>query len=150
MSEDNRLLTIEEAAEQLGMFTYTTKQWPREGRLPAKKTGKYWRIWPRDLLDFINNPPPLGSPRKPKAVLPNDPEPIAPATLQNPTARKTPEILARIQTLKAQGLPLGAIAQQLDRDGVPTLSGKGRWQKGTIGNLLAEAKEAPSHDRAHV
>jgi hypothetical protein len=26
-------------------------------------------------------------------------------------------------------------------EGVPTLSGKGRWQKGTIGNLLAQIQD---------
>jgi hypothetical protein len=31
----------------------------------------------------------------------------------------------------------------LNAEGVPTLSGKGRWQKGTIGDLLAQV-EAPS------
>jgi hypothetical protein len=33
---------------------------------------------------------------------------------------------------------LQAIANQLNTEGVPTLSGKGRWQKGTIANLLKE------------
>jgi hypothetical protein len=42
------------------------------------------------------------------------------------------------QTLKAEGLSLQKIADRFNRDGVPTLSGKGRWQKGTMGNLLAQ------------
>ena len=29
-------------------------------------------------------------------------------------------------------------ATQLNAEGVPTLSGTGTWQKGTIGNLLAQ------------
>jgi hypothetical protein len=33
------------------------------------------------------------------------------------------------------------MANQPNVEGVPTLSGKGRWQKGTIGNLLAQAEE---------
>jgi Recombinase len=45
------------------------------------------------------------------------------------------------QTLKAEGLSLQKIADRFNRDGVPTLSGKGRWQKGTIGNLLAQVEE---------
>jgi Recombinase len=46
-------------------------------------------------------------------------------------------VLTRIRRLKAQGLTLQAIAERLTAEGVPTLSGTGRWQRGTIGNLLA-------------
>jgi hypothetical protein len=42
--------------------------------------------------------------------------------------------------MQAEGLSLQAMANQLNAEGVPTLSGKGRWQKGTIGNLLAQAQ----------
>jgi hypothetical protein len=38
------------------------------------------------------------------------------------------------------GLSLQAMANQLNAEGVPTLGGKGRWQKGTIGNLLAQVE----------
>jgi hypothetical protein len=40
--------------------------------------------------------------------------------------------------MQAEGLSLQAMANRLNNQGVPTLSGKGRWQKGTIGNLLAQ------------
>jgi hypothetical protein len=50
-------------------------------------------------------------------------------------------IVKRLRDLQAEGLSLQAIANCLNNDGVPTLSGKGRWQKGTIGNLLAQGKE---------
>jgi hypothetical protein len=40
--------------------------------------------------------------------------------------------------LKAEGFSLQYIADRLNADGVPTISGRGRWQKGTIGNLLAQ------------
>jgi hypothetical protein len=43
--------------------------------------------------------------------------------------------------MQAEGLSLQAMANPLNAEGVPTLSGKGRWQKGTIGNLLAQAEE---------
>jgi excisionase family DNA binding protein len=46
-------------------------------------------------------------------------------------------VLARMRELKARGLSLQAMADRLNAEGVPTLSGKGRWQKGTIANLLA-------------
>ena len=53
-----------------------------------------------------------------------------------PALTKT-ELLARLRALRAQGFSLQAIADTLNTEGVPTLSGKGHWQKGTIANLLA-------------
>jgi excisionase family DNA binding protein len=50
-------------------------------------------------------------------------------------------VLSRLRTMQAAGLSLQKIADQLNAAGVPTLSGKGRWQKGTIGHLLAQAGE---------
>jgi hypothetical protein len=38
----------------------------------------------------------------------------------------------------AEGLSLQAMANRPNAESVPTLSGKGRWQKGSIGNLLAQ------------
>jgi Recombinase len=58
----------------------------------------------------------------------------------NPLQRKA-ALLARLRELKAQGLSLQAIANQLNQEGLPTISGKGTWQKGTIGNLLAQVEE---------
>jgi hypothetical protein len=44
-----------------------------------------------------------------------------------------------LQLLTVRELLAGkAIANQLNAEHVPTLSGKGRWQKGTVGNLLAQ------------
>jgi hypothetical protein len=40
--------------------------------------------------------------------------------------------------MQAECLSLQKMANRLNSDGVPTLSGKGRWQKGTIGKLLAQ------------
>jgi hypothetical protein len=51
-------------------------------------------------------------------------------------------LLQRLRGMQAEGLSLQAIANRLNNEGVPTLSGKGRWQKGTVGNLLTQAKEA--------
>jgi hypothetical protein len=50
-------------------------------------------------------------------------------------------ILSRLQAMQTDGLSLQMIANRLNAEGVPTLSGKGRWQKGTISNLLAQAEE---------
>jgi hypothetical protein len=58
----------------------------------------------------------------------------------NPLQRKA-ALLTRLRELKAQGLTLQAMANRLNNEGVPTISGKGTWQKGTIGNLLAQAEE---------
>jgi hypothetical protein len=49
-------------------------------------------------------------------------------------------VLQRLRAMQAEGLSLQAIANQLNAEGVPTLSGKGRWQKGTVSNLLAKAE----------
>jgi hypothetical protein len=51
------------------------------------------------------------------------------------------DLLARVRTLRDAGLSLQQIADLFNAEGLPTLSGKGRWQKGTIGNLLTQAKE---------
>jgi hypothetical protein len=50
-------------------------------------------------------------------------------------------VLTRLRALQAEGLSLQAMANRLNDEGIPTLSGKGRWQKGTIGNLLAQGEE---------
>jgi hypothetical protein len=51
-------------------------------------------------------------------------------------------VLQRLRALKAEGFSLQAMANRLNAEGVPTLSGKGRWQKGTIGNLLAQGENS--------
>jgi hypothetical protein len=59
-----------------------------------------------------------------------------------PPARPEPKaaLLQRLRALQAEGLSLQKIADRFNHEGVPTLSGKGRWQKGTIGNLLSQAE----------
>jgi hypothetical protein len=49
-------------------------------------------------------------------------------------------ILSRFQALQAEGLSPQAMAHRFKNEGAPTLSGKGRWQKGIIGNLLAQIR----------
>jgi hypothetical protein len=51
-------------------------------------------------------------------------------------------VLQRLRTMRAEGLSLQAMADPFNHEGVPTLSGNGRWQKGTIGNLLAQVDKA--------
>lgn len=64
--------------------------------------------------------------------------PSAPIVL-TPQSRKA-ALVAQIRVFKAEGLTLAAIAAQLNAEGVPTLSGRGRWIAGTIGNLLKESE----------
>jgi hypothetical protein len=52
-------------------------------------------------------------------------------------ARKA-ALVARIRALQAEGLTLQVIANRLNNEGVPTLSHKGTWKKGTVYNLLQE------------
>jgi Recombinase len=62
---------------------------------------------------------------------------VARDVTREPASVHKAALLRRIQALKSQRLSLQAIADRLNAEGVPTLSGKGRWQKGTIANLLA-------------
>jgi len=50
------------------------------------------------------------------------------------------ELVTWLRTLRGSGMSLQSMADELNARGIPTLSGKGRWQKGTIGNLLAQAE----------
>jgi Recombinase len=62
-------------------------------------------------------------------------------TMRTPQDRKA-AMVARLQQMKTTGMRLQAIATQLNAEGVPTLSGRGRWLAGTISNLLAEGEGA--------
>jgi hypothetical protein len=64
--------------------------------------------------------------------------PTPAAAVETPQARKA-ALLTRLRAMKAEGLSSQQIAMQLNREGIPTLSGRGSWQKGTVANLLAEA-----------
>ena len=49
-------------------------------------------------------------------------------------------ILTTLRVMQAEGLSLWAMANRLNAEGVPTLSGKGQWQQGTIGKLITQTK----------
>jgi hypothetical protein len=53
------------------------------------------------------------------------------------------DLMIWLHTLRGAGMSLQDMANELNARGVPTLSGKGRWQKGTIGKLLSQAEEGP-------
>jgi excisionase family DNA binding protein len=125
-----KLLTPEEVAEQLGIAPGTVVRWMRAGRLPGRKIGlKFWRVRAADLEAFITQPPVLR--------LVETPAPSTPAVEQTPQQRKA-ALVSRLRAMHAQGLSHQAIATQLNTEGVPTLTGRGQWQKGTVSNLLAQ------------
>lgn len=59
MPIDERLWTIAQVADYLAMSKDTIMDWIKSGRLKASRIGRFWRIRPQDLEDFVNDPPPL-------------------------------------------------------------------------------------------
>ena len=56
-----------------------------------------------------------------------------------PVSQPSPEkaaLVARLREMRAQGLSMQQMVNELNSEGVPTLSGKGMWQKGTVAKLL--------------
>jgi excisionase family DNA binding protein len=127
---NDKLLTPEEVAERLGISPLTVVRWMRAGKLPGRKLGrKFWRVRAADLDAFITQPPML--------TLVEAPAPSSPLSEFTPQARKA-ALVSRLRAMHARGLSHQAIATRLNAEGVPTLSGKGTWQKGTVSNLLAQ------------
>jgi excisionase family DNA binding protein len=56
---NDRLYSIAEVAQHLGMRPDTVTTWVKSGRLKASRIGRYWRIRPQDLEAFLDAPPPL-------------------------------------------------------------------------------------------
>lgn len=56
------------------------------------------------------------------------------------TASRMPreEIVKRVMELRASGMGAGAIATRLRGEGMPTLSGRGTWAKGSVNRILAK------------
>ena len=50
---DEKLLTVDQVAERLQLRPNTIRIYLREGRLPALKAGRVWRVRESDLLEFI-------------------------------------------------------------------------------------------------
>ena len=69
------------------------------------------------------------------ASAPGRRRPATPPTVRPPSSAKT-TVVTRLRALRAQGLSLGQITMQMRAAGVPTLSGRGTWQKGTVAKLL--------------
>jgi excisionase family DNA binding protein len=62
MKAEERLFSVEEVAERLGMSKWTITDWLKAGRLKGSKIGKFWRVKESDLEAFIDHPPPLRRP----------------------------------------------------------------------------------------
>jgi excisionase family DNA binding protein len=118
------VLTIDEAALRLKLKPDTVRDWVKAGKLKAVKLGRVWRVDAEDLERLLRGEP----------TAPPPPLPAADGPLERRAA-----LVRHVQALDKQGLTLRAIAQRLNDEGIPTISGKGRWQQGTIGNLLAPA-----------
>jgi excisionase family DNA binding protein len=136
------LLRPEQVAERLQVSEYTALKWLREGKITGRKLGKFWRVRESDLEAFINHPPTLRlveTPQAQSSPAHGTPMPPTRSAVETPQDRKA-ALLARLQAMKAEGMSTQAIATQLNREGLPTISGRGQWQKGTVANLLAEAE----------
>ena len=69
-----------------------------------------------------------------KAVLPEEQNTDGDTVLQ-PSLDKA-AMVARLRQMRAGGMSLSQIADQLQAEGLSTLSGRGQWQKGTVAKLL--------------
>jgi excisionase family DNA binding protein len=71
MKVEERLFSIPEVAERLGVSKYTVNEWLKVGRIKGTRIGRFWRVRERDLEAFIENPPPLEpKPAKPDTETP--------------------------------------------------------------------------------
>jgi excisionase family DNA binding protein len=133
---EERLFNVKEVAERMGVSHYTILDWLRLGGLKGQKYGRSWRVREADLEAFIANPPDMRQLRAASQA------PTVPAPPADPTPQqREAALVARVRALHAEGLSSQAIANRFNTDGVPTLSGRGQWQKGTVANLLAQAED---------
>ena len=151
MKVEERLFSVEDTAERLGVSKWTITDWIKAGRLNGTKIGKFWRVREGDLEAFIANPPPLkrvalAAPQAPTPATNGTSPPLIPAAV-TPQKRKEVPFL-RLLAMEAEGLSHRAMADRLNTERVPTISGGGQWQPGTVGKLLAEAKAWAAGRRA--
>ena len=60
-----KLLTVSQAAEELGVSSVRVRQFCQQGRI-GEKVGPLWLIAEKELLRFAGKPRPHGGPRKKK------------------------------------------------------------------------------------
>jgi excisionase family DNA binding protein len=117
-------ITVDEVARELRVSPKTVRAWLGEGKLRGFKVShKVWRIQRQDFERFVQAGMRDGTHPSDQSV----PSHSEDATLQ------------RLQALRAEGLSHQAIADRLNKENVPTRSGRGQWQAGTIGKLLQGA-----------
>ena len=49
----DRILTVEELADMLGVRPVTIRQWARERKLPTMRLGKYWRFRESSIREWL-------------------------------------------------------------------------------------------------
>jgi excisionase family DNA binding protein len=49
----DRILTVEQLADMLGVTPYTVRQWAREHKLPTLRLGKYWRFRESSIRQWL-------------------------------------------------------------------------------------------------
>ncbi|MFB0537029.1 MAG: helix-turn-helix domain-containing protein [Anaerolineae bacterium] len=54
LTEEQSFLTPQEVSELLRVSVQTVRRWIKEGRLPAYKVGRAWRIGKVDLDKWLN------------------------------------------------------------------------------------------------
>jgi excisionase family DNA binding protein len=149
MPELPEVLTICEAARYLRVHEATLRRWMRDGLVPYSKMPKRV-LFRKAALDAMlrqqeqRHEAPASKPRlvrQPGEADAARPRPPA-ASAGQPYDRRKAELITRLRAMKAQGLSYQPMANQLNAEGVPTLSGRGKWTKGTIGNLLADKASA--------
>jgi hypothetical protein len=146
--ERYRVYTIRDLARRTGISSQQAwNLWhgkARLGRMNLERLHTALGIPFEELLQ-VDRPPPATrrspAPRRQHPVAEAPVVEAAPAPVfLTPQDRKA-AMLARLQAMQAAGMSYQAMATQLNAEGVPTLSGRGRWLAGTIGNLLQAAKE---------
>ncbi|MFZ5944001.1 MAG: helix-turn-helix domain-containing protein [Bacillota bacterium] len=53
MEKENKIMTISQVAEYLQISEVTTYKLVQEGKIPAFKVGRHWRVVKDDLNEFI-------------------------------------------------------------------------------------------------
>ena len=49
----DRILTVEQIAELIGVTPYTVRQWARDRKIPALRLGKYWRFRESSIRQWL-------------------------------------------------------------------------------------------------
>lgn len=126
----------QQAAEALGVSLATLDRYV----IPAIATIKTeWgtRLIPKGGLD--------------RYVAEHTEEPRSPGRRRSPSGRRStlpPEVVARIRRERAEGRSLAAIADRLNRDGIPTGQGGRQWWPSTVRSVLVRFSPARRDSRA--